>query len=217
MRFTIHIVWMLALTGCATQAQMQAQNIAVSTQNSSTQSVACVRAIYDAREFEPLRPDIAFDPAQATLQQLTNTRKATPPQVQAIYFAHPRYKACQVSLMQNIGFATPSVVPTMADMYSRADDVIVDVVQQKITWGQYAQRMKSIWVGGQAQIAQEFQRIGAGLQQSHEAELHRRQAAANALAAYAQRQQLIDAMNRPAAPVITNCRKLGNTVNCISQ
>ena len=67
----------------------------------------------------------------------------------------------------------------------------------------------------QAGLQAESQRIVAGLEQSHQAELARRQAAAQAIAQWAQTQQAINAMNRP---VTTNCMNLGSgMVNCVSQ
>jgi hypothetical protein len=67
----------------------------------------------------------------------------------------------------------------------------------------------------QAGLQVEGQRIVAGLEQSHQAELARRQAALNAMAQWAQTQQVISAMNRP---VTTNCMNLGSgIVNCVSR
>jgi hypothetical protein len=70
----------------------------------------------------------------------------------------------------------------------------------------------------QAQLVAEARRIEAGLEQSHEAELAQRQAAAQAAAAalaqYAQTQQIIANMNRPT---FTNCLRMGyqgNMLNC---
>lgn len=56
--------------------------------------------------------------------------------------------------------------------------------------------------------------MDAGLEQQHEAELARRQAALDAMARAAQTQQLINAVNRP---IMTNCTNLGSgMVNCTS-
>ena len=56
--------------------------------------------------------------------------------------------------------------------------------------------------------------IFAGLERQHESELARRQAALDAMARWAQTQQVINAINRP---VITNCTRAGNFTNCMSQ
>ena len=65
----------------------------------------------------------------------------------------------------------------------------------------------------QAQVRAEDQRIAAGLQVSHQAELARRQAASAAIAQYMQNQQAINAANHP---VVTNCSAFGNSATCVT-
>ena len=78
--------------------------------------------------------------------------------------------------------------------------------------------MRDVVIAGTADLQAEGQRIMAGLQQSHEAELAQRQATAQAMAAsfaqYAQTQQIINSMNRPT---FTNCLRVGyqgSMLNC---
>jgi hypothetical protein len=65
----------------------------------------------------------------------------------------------------------------------------------------------------QAAILAEDRRVVSELKQDHQAELAQRQRAAEAMAAWAQTQEMINAANRP---VITNCNAFGNSVNCIT-
>jgi hypothetical protein len=68
--------------------------------------------------------------------------------------------------------------------------------------------------GNETAILRQAQHVTAGLEQQHEAELARRQAAVDAMARAAQTQQLINAVNRP---VMTNCTNLGSgMVYCTS-
>jgi hypothetical protein len=62
-------------------------------------------------------------------------------------------------------------------------------------------------------IAETDRQYVAGLEASHDAELARRQTAANALMQWSQQQQLINAATRP---VTTNCTRFGSSVNCTS-
>jgi hypothetical protein len=55
------------------------------------------------------------------------------------------------------------------------------------------------------------QNIQNNLQQSHQAEIAQRQAAANSMMQYYQTQQIINNMNRP---INTTCTGFGNMVNC---
>jgi hypothetical protein len=103
----------------------------------------------------------------------------------------------------------------LARTFAEADDDTITFVQRKRSWGEHVRRGRDRALAMQAGLQAEGQRIVAGLEQSHQAELARRQAALNAMAQWAQTQQVISAMNRP---VTTNCMNLGSgIVNCVSQ
>jgi hypothetical protein len=69
------------------------------------------------------------------------------------------------------------------------------LVQKKQSWGDFSKRRRDMALEAQAQVQTEARRIMAGLEQSHEAELARRQAAiqatSDALARWGQTQQAI--------------------------
>jgi hypothetical protein len=87
------------------------------------------------------------------------------------------------------------------------------LVQHKEGWDVYIKTQKDLSAENQKQLTAEGQRIMAGLNEAHEAELERRQAALSALAQYLQNQQIINNMNRP---IVTNCNQFGNTTNCVT-
>jgi predicted transcriptional regulator len=116
--------------------------------------------------------------------------------------------------LNQISQTTPSLVPIYASLYAKGEGSLVDLIQKKQSWGEHLRRVKDAVVEAKLQISQENQRIVAGLNHSHEAELARRQAAANAMSQYLETQQIINNMNRP---VTTNCNQFGNIVNCVSR
>jgi hypothetical protein len=99
-------------------------------------------------------------------------------------------------------------------MITKSDRSLIDLLQRKITWGDHLKSLKDNYAHYLPELVAEEQRINAGLAQSHANELQQRQAAANALAQFAQTQQMINAMYRPS---FTNCTGFGNSVNCITQ
>ena len=203
----------LVLAGCATQAQQQAQMMMSNSESALAQVNSCTTSIYNSPDYAPLRPHIPLDLRQVTLEQLADTRKITKSEVKAIYAVHPKLQSCRQNYLDQIVQTTPSLASIEAATFSRNNLDIVKLVHGKLTWGQFVERTQSVFAEGAEQLSTEAQRILAGLQQSHEAELARRQAAFNALAQYAQTQQMIDNMNRPT---FTNCTEFGNTVNCVS-
>jgi hypothetical protein len=206
------------LTGCATQAQRQSQVIQTNTQTTVVQFQACVTALYNSSDMESLRAHIPLDVRQATLQQLTDPSKVSDVEIGAIYVVQPRYQECRQAMLDGLSVTTPTLIPIMVSSIDRTDDSLIDLIQRKISWGEHVRRRKEVAADLQRDITAEGQRIAAGLQQSHEAELARRQAVADALARYAQTQALINSMNNAAnRPVLTNCTRVGNTVNCVTQ
>jgi hypothetical protein len=105
-------------------------------------------------------------------------------------------------------------VPILAKEAAEGDNDTLALIQRKISWGERVRRGRDRALAAQAALQAEGQRITAGLEQSHQAELSRRQAALNALAQWAQTQQAIEAINRP---VVTNCTGSPNSINCITR
>jgi CRISPR/Cas system CMR-associated protein Cmr5 small subunit len=203
----------LLLSGCTTAAQRQYQSIAADNQSAKQNLQACTLAIYISASYDLLRKHVPYDVNQLTLQQLSDNSFATPEEIDAILMIHPPLQSCRQEFLSQISQTTPSLVPTVAIMLAKAEDSLVDLIQKKQSWGQHVSRVRNALVEGSAQMQAEGQRIIAGLSQSHEAELARRQAAFDALARYAQTQQILDVMKRP---VTTNCNQFGSMINCVS-
>jgi hypothetical protein len=171
-------------------------------------------AAYNSPEAEPLRAHLAPPGGQATLQQLADTNTASDAEVAAFLAVHPKVQACRSTVLDQVGHTTPTIAAILAGEYVRADEILVALIQKRISWGNYITQGRELQAETRMQLNAEFGRIQAGLEQSHQAELARRQAAADAMARYYQTQQIINNMNQP---VITNCVGGPGMVNCVSQ
>jgi hypothetical protein len=202
------------LFGCATAAQRQAQAIGTNTQNVGASAKACLAALYSAPEAAPLRPHVAIDVRDTTLAQLADQSLATKEEIDAIFLLHPRLQQCQKAALDGLMVTTPSLVPILAAEYVQGEDNTLALVQRKESWGEFSKRRRDIVFEGTAQLVAEGRRIEAGLEQSHEAELAARQAAAQAagaaLAQSGQTLQSISNMNQP--PPLQTQRQ-----NCFTQ
>jgi hypothetical protein len=77
-----------------------------------------------------------------------------------------------------------------------------ELIRKRQSWGEHTRQARDLAIEARTELTAEAERITSGLQQSHEAELARREAAAQAAAdafdaRYAQTQQIINSMNRP--------------------
>lgn len=88
----------------------------------------------------------------------------------------------------------PSVAPILERSVAAGDDANILLVQRKMPWGEWTRRARDRAVAVKAALLGETQQITAGLEQRHEAELARRQAAADAIARAARENAAISAM-----------------------
>jgi len=202
------------LAGCTTAAQRQYQAISTNTQDAAAKLMACGIEVYNSPEYAPLRRHVPLRTTDFTLEQLSDPAKATSEEIAIIKATHPRLQQCGQSALEQIAQTTPTIVPIALALIDKSENSLVDLLQRKQSWGDHVRRVKTAYTEASEQYTQESQRIVSGLERSHEAELARRQAALNALAQWAQTQQVINAMNRP---IVTNCAGMGSMVNCVSR
>lgn len=215
MRLTvIAALFSVSLCGCATQAQRQFQAIKTGNQEHGAQFKACAASIYNSPEFASLRPHVPPSASDTTLEQLSDPSFATPSEVQAIFSTHPKFQECRKALLNGLAQSEPSLVPILTAAYNKNEDDLLALIQRKVAWGEYTHLIRDRATETQATIQAEDRRVVSGLQQEHQTEMAQRQRAAEALAAWAQTQEMINAANRP---VITNCNQMGGMVNCVSQ
>lgn len=202
------------LVGCTTAAQRQYQAMASGNSAILAQAKNCTMEIYNSPDAAIIRSHSPIDPREATLAQLSDQSLPNKGEIAVVLALHPRLQACRKAILDGLLNTTPSVIPILTKEYAAADDDTIAFVQRKMSWGERVKRARDRLIGLQATLEAEQQRILAGLERSHEAEVARRQAAMNALAQWAQTQQVINAMNRT---VVTNCMGMGSMVNCISR
>ena len=188
------------LFGCATGAQRQLAGMAANSRSASQEFQNCATAIYNQPELEPLRRNLPLSPENASLAQLANTNHVSPEEAQLILANHPKLQACRQQFISQLSQATPTLAPIFVKAVTATDDSTVALLQKKLRWGEFLQRVRQITLERRAETEAEGRRVLAGLEQAHEAEVARRQAAiqalSNAMIAYGQTQQAIAGMNR---------------------
>jgi hypothetical protein len=194
------------LAGCATAAQRQYQVIASNTRSAVQDLQACTIAEYNSPEYAPLKRHLPYRVTDVTLEQLSDNALATDDEIKLILEIHPKIQSCRNQALDRISQSTPTLAPILLVVMTESEDSLIDLIQKKQSWGAHVRRVRDAIIAGAPELQAEGQRIVAGLQQSHEAELAQRQAAAqsaaDALARYAQTQQIISAMNRPSSAVM---------------
>lgn len=204
----------LVLGGCATQAERQFQTMRADNKAAADQFNECTTAVYNDPEISVLRAHLPLKSADATLQQLSDQSYISPTEYNAVSVRHAKNKECRRVFLHYVSLSEPALVPVFISSYNKGDDALIELMQRKVTWGEYVRDGRDRAAASAAALREEHRRVVSGLKQDHEAEMARRQRATEALAAWAQTQQIINAANRP---VVTNCTGFGNTVNCVSR
>jgi ERCC4-related helicase len=202
------------LVGCATQAQRQFQTMKTSSQEYLAEMKTCSANIYNSSEYAPLRSHLPLNTLEITLQQMSDSTFATPTEIQATFAVHPQVQACRKALLNGFAQSEPSLVPIFIASYNKSDDALLALIQEKMTWGEFVRQARDRASETQAALLAEDRNVVSGLQQEHQAEIAQRQRAAEALAAWAQTQEMINAANRP---ITTNCNAFGSMVNCVTR
>ena len=204
----------LILAGCATAAQRQATQASAITREAAIQLKACIVAIRDKPAYLSLLRHLAdLDTGQHTMRQLTDETLPTPAEAQLIAASTDDANICKRDFLAAISQARPDVVPVIADNMVKGNQIAVDLIERKITWGVAAGQTDANIAELRTKIADADQHWRAQLSASNQAEIAQRQAAASALLQWSEQQQMINALNRP---VVTNCNRFGTSVNCTS-
>src|SRR5260370_5362905 len=197
----------LFVCGCATQAQRQFQAMMTNDKAASEKIAACAAAVYNSPEAGVLRSHMPLKPFDATLQQMSDPSVVNDQEIDASLVTHPRVQECRKAFLTEVSQSTPSLVPIYTAFYNRNEDDLLVMIRKQLTWGEFTKKRRDDATEAQAAVQAEGRRIVEGLKQDNAAELAQRQRAAEAIAQWAQTQQMINALNRPtfyAMPSVTS-------------
>lgn len=142
--FLFALALVLFVSGCATRAQREYIAISENIHSVSTQLSACVTAIYNSPEAAVLRPHRPLDFTEATLQQMADTSKVTDPEIKAILATYQKSHVCRKTAIDQVMQTTPSVALIMAREYADSDQLILSLIQRKLSWGANMSRKLAI-------------------------------------------------------------------------
>lgn len=155
-------------------------------------------------------------PAKTTLDQLTDESLVSDEEAAAWREFHASVEKCRQQALTKMSGVVPGIASILSTSYAHGDDNLIDLLQKKITWGEYARRRRDLdsEVGGQ--LVAEDLREASGVQRAQEADAAERAQRAAALAeAFRNIQIPPPPVIRP--PVMTNCQQMGATINCMTQ
>jgi hypothetical protein len=216
MRKVTAAVLTLCVAGCATAAQREVERMKTSADRGVTAARSCEAQVTAMPEYQSIKVYMVTDGPSLAAQ--TNSSKANPEEIRAIFAVHAAMVPCRKIRIEAANEVSPILVPPLVENYARNDATYVALVEGKVTWGEFTRAIGAAHIEGKQKFAAAIAQVGQGLNQSHAAEMARRQQAAAALSNWAyqqqvllQNQQMINAMNQPR---MTNCQYVGTMLNC---
>ena len=155
-----------------------------------------------------------------TLLHLADTTMPSDEDVKNIIAYHNDLSHCRARGIEDYMQIAPSVIPIVVPSYYASDLVTVELIQKKITYGEANKKKQAIYLELMSKLQVEIDRLNREFSASYQAQMAQQAAAFNVLSQWLyqqqilrQNQQLINAINRP---VITDCSRFGNSINCTS-
>ena len=214
------------ITGCLTAAQRKTLSMRSDVKAANARILQCTKNIENNPAHQSL---ISHTPKAKNITPMHMADTAIPAEedVKNIIAFYNEEANCRSLIIESLTGIAPSMVTIFIQGFQGYDLITADLIERKISWGAANKRKLAVYDETQAKIKEEGSRIDQELQMSHEAELSRRQALAAGLsdaltewgkqqqylADRLQNQQMINSLNRP---VMTNCQRFGNSINCTS-
>jgi len=153
----------------------------------------------------------------ATLEQLTDAAKATPHEIELLSQRRVVLVPCREPYLQAMNSVNPSMAQVWVAYFGKTDQAVINLAQQKITWGEYISQLKTLNDEKNIAQSQAAQQLDANLNAEHRQEMAQRQAAAGMMLEMNMRQQEINAANLRASQPLrlqTNCTTMGTYTTC---
>lgn len=159
----------------------------------------------------PLSPEEAARPPSAA--EILNSARPTEQEREALLLLDQVYHPCRVRALQLISQYYPPIVASVSkEMASTAILMVARVIAGQITYGEYRQQSYEL-------LSRTERVINEYLQTQQVADAVRQQATAAALMATMQTIQTLNQsymQSLPPSPIITNCNRMGGTINCVT-
>jgi len=210
------------LAGCLTAAQRQVVAIAQVAKAQNEKTMACLQKITTNPAYEPLAKHAPLDSRiNPTLTQLSDRSVTTDDEIQLINIIHNEIASCREQAIEGLMPVLPGIIPIIVRGYHEGDLITVDLMERKITWGEYNKQKVRLRDETMEKARLALMQLERDFQASHNAEVLQRQVAFATLSNWAiqqqalvQRQQAINALTRP---LVTSCSSFRYTVRCVSR
>jgi hypothetical protein len=180
----------------------------------------CLQQMLPSREYQALKAK--FPPlehaASPSLAQQADPTRATSEETKLILSFHQKYQLpCRQDTLLAISRGQPAAVLVLAESFVRSDANYLNLVERRITWGEYNKEVKAIRHDFAVRLMAAAQAIESDRQDPQRYQARQRQAAA-ALSDWTRQQQGLVRLQRLVNPTeqarASDCHYVGTTLTC---
>lgn len=168
----------MPLAGCggSTQAQRDATRAGDELEKSGVAFEACmgeVRAMPDYSAIERYLRE-----GTPSLTELSNTAKATPEEIRAVYAVHDALTACRRQTLQTATLISPALGARLTEQYTRLDNIYREVVDGRMSWGEFVRVLAVTRADAKKQMEIMIREMARQYEAAHAAEAGQRRSLA---------------------------------------
>jgi len=211
----------LLLSACATQAQLQYQQMSTNMEQTKNVTDACQANMEKNDAYQRLAQTLILkDNDVEALKKMMINRYATKEEKEDLIEVYALLESCRSIVLKGMEKVHPDYVALYSSFFAEDDEISLRLLKDEITIGRANELYEKMLVELIEKHTAVAKALGKWLDDSHYAEMEIIQRNSAALQQTLYQQQLLrqnqQAINAARQPVRTNCNAWGNSINCRS-
>ena len=161
--------------------------------------LACGNAVYGDPHFSSISVHIPFNPDFSSLAQLNDRHFATRREIARLFDFDRAFAKCPTAYLERMKTNVPAMALITAEGYAKNEYITADLIERKLTWGDYAKIRKKNYDDAVQLLGVEFVRFLNGTSPESEADPLLRQDVAAALTRYYQSLRIVPSIRTKSA------------------
>jgi hypothetical protein len=172
----------LFLAGCVTSADLQSNQLISNAISIEREAAACNRSIASDSRYQYITTLLPLAaPYQATVVQMTNPRTADDAEIRTLLAWTQDMQKCRQRVIGYFRQNAPIFLAFILSAWVDEDEVLVGVIQRKVSWGDAAAHLRTIQIKLLSNLTDRAIQVDAQLNSARQAELSRRVAIFDAI------------------------------------
>jgi hypothetical protein len=224
MRFSfwlLNLLLIFGFLGCSTVAQEKAAYIGQNLATIIIKFDTCTHTVVNNPNYQGVVDRLGLkNLPHYTRAQLSDEGFANDEEFSSLIKYHNETAICRQQLIMDYMTVDPGAIPILTEYWQAYDCVLVDLITRKVTFGEANKKHAALLSAFILKVHAHYSQVVRDLAAAHDGDMQQRPSAFLALSQWFQQQQMLmqnqQLINAVDRPVITNCYRVGNSVQCTS-